>query len=137
MLSCFTPNPSDLPANHLIATIIVTKTDNTSKTLGVLLVPCYLLERNTSRGRANDALLGASILWLSVARLADDAHQQLMRSYAYHPPPKSNSVDNEWFQQHALQNKVGGGSSKGIGEPGSNHLSAFRNSLRTRRHTTH
>lgn len=34
-------------------------------------------------------------------------------------PPKSNSVDNEWFQQHALQNKVGGGPgyfiSKGVG----------------------
>jgi hypothetical protein len=38
----------------------------------------------------------------------DDTHQQLW-SCAYHPPPKSKSVDNEWFQQHALQNKVGGG----------------------------
>jgi hypothetical protein len=37
-------------------------------------------------------------------RGSTDTHQQLW-SYAYQPPPKSNSVDNEWFQQHALQNK--------------------------------
>jgi hypothetical protein len=51
-------------------------------------------------------------------RGSTDTHQQLW-SYAYHPPPKSNSVDNEWFQQHALQNKVRGGPgyfiSKGVG----------------------